>query len=74
VSPFPADALSRAIFSAKRVLDVEMNMGQMLVDVQLAAKGRVDVDFLGKCGGLTPSIEDIVDAVMESVARAQGGM
>jgi 2-oxoglutarate/2-oxoacid ferredoxin oxidoreductase subunit alpha len=74
VSPFPADALSRAIFSAKRVLDVEMNMGQMLVDVQLAAKGRVEVDFLGKCGGLTPSIEDIVDAVIESMARAEGAM
>ncbi|MBN2714537.1 MAG: 3-methyl-2-oxobutanoate dehydrogenase subunit VorB [Deltaproteobacteria bacterium] len=73
VQPFPSAALSEAIGKARRVLDVEMNMGQMLVDVQLAAKGRVEVDFLGKCGGLTPSIEDVVEAVYDSLTKAEGG-
>ena len=74
VQPFPTDALSQAIGRARRVLNVEMNMGQMLVDVKLAANGRVPVDFLGKCGGLTPSIEDVVEAVFQSVAKAEGAV
>ncbi|MBN2528294.1 MAG: 3-methyl-2-oxobutanoate dehydrogenase subunit VorB [Deltaproteobacteria bacterium] len=74
VKPYPSEALSSAILKARRVLDVEMNMGQMLVDVQLAANGQREVDFMGKCGGLTPSIEDVVEAVYASLAKAEAAV
>ncbi len=68
LNPFPEDACRSAIARAKRVLDVEMNMGQMLVDIRLAARGSHDIDFIGKCGGLTPSVEDVVERVRVHLA------
>ncbi|MBN2671678.1 MAG: 3-methyl-2-oxobutanoate dehydrogenase subunit VorB [Deltaproteobacteria bacterium] len=74
VKPFPSEQCSAAIFKSKRVLDVEMNMGQMLVDIQLAANGKREVDFMGKCGGLTPSIEDVIESVHSTLAKIKGGV
>lgn len=72
VKPFPSQQCYDAMMKAQRVLDVEMNMGQMLVDIQLAGKGTREIDFLGKCGGLTPSIEDIIEAVQKSLRAVKG--
>jgi 2-oxoglutarate/2-oxoacid ferredoxin oxidoreductase subunit alpha len=55
VNPFPYEACRQAMDRAARVLDVEMNMGQMIQDVQLAAEGSADIDFFGKAGGVVPS-------------------
>ncbi len=67
LNPFPEKELAGYIKKSKRVLDVEMNMGQMLLDVRLAAEGFCPIDFLGKTGGLTPSIEEIVEKVHENL-------
>jgi 2-oxoglutarate ferredoxin oxidoreductase subunit alpha len=40
-----------------------MNAGQMVEDVRLAVDGAVPVDFLGRLGGITPQVEEIVERV-----------
>jgi 2-oxoglutarate ferredoxin oxidoreductase subunit alpha len=40
-----------------------MNMGQMLNDVQLAAKGRIPVEFYGRPGGMVPFPDEILNEI-----------
>jgi 2-oxoglutarate ferredoxin oxidoreductase subunit alpha len=61
--PFPNAELARAARGKRKVLVVEMNAGQMVEDVRLALNGAVPVDFLGRPGGLTPQVDEIVERV-----------
>lgn len=70
VNPFPYEACRRAMDRAARVLDVEMSMGQMIQDVQLAAEGSVDIDFFGKAGGVVPSPDQVAEAIKASLDKA----
>ncbi len=72
--PFPDKALHETAKRAKIVLDVEMNMGQMLLDVRSAVFGAAPVEFFGKPGGALITFEDIYDAIMKADKEiAQGG-
>jgi 2-oxoglutarate/2-oxoacid ferredoxin oxidoreductase subunit alpha len=68
VWPFPEAALAKAAAGRKKVLVVEMNAGQMVEDVKLALGSSVGVDFLGTLGGITPSVDAIVERI-RSYAR-----
>jgi len=61
--PFPSAELARAAQGKRKVLVVEMNAGQMVEDVRLAVNGSVPVDFLGRLGGITPQVDEIVERV-----------
>jgi 2-oxoglutarate ferredoxin oxidoreductase subunit alpha len=63
VKPFPYQQCREQIDRAKRVLCVEMNTGQMLQDVKLAAEGVRPIEFYGKTGGLVPGVEEIIEQV-----------
>ncbi len=63
VSPFPYDVLDELSKRAQAFLVVEMNMGQMLNDVQLAVKGRVPVEFYGRPGGVVPFPDEILSEI-----------
>jgi 2-oxoglutarate ferredoxin oxidoreductase subunit alpha len=52
--PFPDRAFANLPSTAKSILVVEMNHGQMVDDVRLAVNGKVPVHFLGKTGGNIP--------------------
>jgi 2-oxoglutarate ferredoxin oxidoreductase subunit alpha len=75
VNPFPYEPCHEAIKRAKRVICVEMNMGQMVEDVRLASNGAKQIEFFGKAGGLIPSVDEVADRACESAAAAcgQGG-
>ena len=45
----------------KAILVVEMSLGQMVEDVQLAVKGIKPVRFYGRVGGMVPSVEEIAE-------------
>lgn len=60
--PFPNKAYES--LTAKRIISVELSMGQMIEDVRLAVNGRVNVEFYGRTGGNVMSAEDIVDYVL----------
>lgn len=57
--PFPYDAFKKIPSTAKHILDIEMNMGQMIDDVKIATGCKYPVSFFGHCGGLAPSVEEI---------------
>jgi 2-oxoglutarate ferredoxin oxidoreductase subunit alpha len=45
--PFPSDAVAAAASSARAVAVYELNLGQMVDDVRLAAAGSCPVEFIG---------------------------
>ena len=60
VFPFPYDRLDQIATTARQILVVELNAGQMLEDVRLATHDRVPISFFGKMGGLVPLPEEIL--------------
>jgi 2-oxoglutarate ferredoxin oxidoreductase subunit alpha len=65
--PFPekelhAEATRKNI---KRVLTIEMSIGQMIEDVERCVKGARPTDFYGRTGGIVPSPDEIKDKVRE---------
>ncbi len=78
VFPYPYEACRKSMDKAKRVLVVEMSMGQMLYDVQLAGEGTKPLEFFGKAGGVVPSPEQVKNEIkrmldsMKSPARKKG--
>ncbi len=67
LSPFPYERIEALSKTASKFLVVEMNSGQMLNDVRLAAAGRVPVEFYGRLGGTVP-LQDEIYAEIERVA------
>ncbi len=61
--PFPEEQLREAASRAKRLLVVELSLGQMLEDVKLAVGRDVPVHFFGRVGGNIPSPEDLLEEV-----------
>ncbi len=57
--PFPENELNNLAKRVGSFLTVEMNVGQMVHDVRLAVGRDVQVDFLGKAGGIIPLPEEI---------------
>ncbi len=56
--PFPKKAFEREM---KKVLCVEMSMGQMIEDVRLATQS--DVEFYGRTGGVLVDEDEILDKI-----------
>jgi 2-oxoglutarate ferredoxin oxidoreductase subunit alpha len=67
VYPFPESQIQDLSKRVKGLLVVEMNEGQMLLDVRLAVNGAMPVHFHGRLGGVIPSPEEVVDAAREAL-------
>ena len=66
--PFPEKEIEKACANAKRILTVEMSMGQMVQDVKLYSGHKVsDVDFYGEPGGVIPSLDAVIEKVKSYV-------
>ncbi len=65
VWPFPEKALKARLPQLRRILMVEHNHGQMLLEVQRAAAGALPVEFLGRIDGTVISPEDILAKLRE---------
>jgi len=57
--PFPSDDLEAMSAVTKNFLVFEMNMGQMLEDVELSLRGKGDVSFYGRPGGVFPTPNEV---------------
>ncbi|MCM1335749.1 MAG: 3-methyl-2-oxobutanoate dehydrogenase subunit beta, partial [Eubacterium sp.] len=62
--------LNEACKTAKKVLTVEMSMGQMVDDVRLALDCRLPVEFFGRTGGVIPSPAEIRNKIKEMGGNA----
>jgi 2-oxoglutarate ferredoxin oxidoreductase subunit alpha len=60
--PFPTEVISNLSKQVKGILTVELNAGQMIEDVKLAAEGRTPVVHFGRMGGMIPTPAEIIDA------------
>lgn len=61
--PFPYGEISRLAARMKGILVVELNAGQMIEDVRLAADGHVPVRHFGRMGGIVPNPGEVTDAL-----------
>lgn len=62
--PYPTDAVDALVEGGARAfLSVELNMGQMVQDVELAVAGRAPVSFYGRTGGVLPTPEEILEQI-----------
>ncbi len=62
--PFPRRAIRQLAERIAAILVVELSYGQMVEDVQLAVNGVVPVKLLNRMGGMIPTAEDILEAIL----------
>jgi len=67
--PFPERALASLADRGKPMLVVEMSMGQMIEDVKLSVLGRVPIHFIGHCGGVIPTEEEVFAEAKKILGR-----
>ena len=67
--PFPEKVISKMADKAKAFISVELSMGQMIEDVRLAVNGKAPVTLCNRSGGMIPSPEQVLEAIM----KANGG-
>lgn len=63
LSPFPMEKVASLAKQAEAMLVVEMNAGQMLNDVRLAAGGGTPVEFFGRLGGIVPFPDEVLHEI-----------
>ena len=69
--PFPKKAILAAAQKVKAFLSVEMSMGQIKDDIELAARCLKPVYLCNRVGGMIPSPEQVLDKITE-ISAAQG--
>ena len=64
--PFPVAPFQKAAQQVKQVISVELSMGQMIEDVRLATECKVPVTLCNRTGGMIPSPEQVLAAILEA--------
>jgi len=64
--PFPKAALKAAADKVKAFVSVEMSMGQMIEDVELAIRCSRPVLLCNRVGGMIPTTENILEKIFEA--------
>ena len=64
--PFPKAPLLKAAEHCHTFLSVEMNMGQMIEDIELAIRCKRPVQLVNRVGGMIPSPEQVLEAIEEA--------
>ena len=70
--PFPSEAVAQAARQCGHLMAVELNTGQMVEDVRLAADCQAKVDFYGRPPGSIPTPDELAHEV-EKAWRKGGG-
>lgn len=71
--PFPKKPIAELAKHAKGFMTVEMNAGQMVEDVKLAAgcaSSSVPVEYFGRMGGIIPTPGEVVEALEQKLIEA----
>jgi 2-oxoglutarate/2-oxoacid ferredoxin oxidoreductase subunit alpha len=69
LSPFPYQAVRQTAEQVDNILVVEMNSGMMLEDVLKEARGRTNVEFFGRMGGVIPFPDEILSEIKRIFAE-----
>jgi len=73
VWPFPKEALHKRAATAKEFISVELSMGQMIEDVELAIRCERPVSLCNRVGGMIPSPAEVLASIKAADARIKGG-
>lgn len=65
--PFPNAELLEAADKVKGFVVVEMSMGQMIQDVELATRCKKPVKLCNRTGGVVPTPEQVLDSIEEAL-------
>ena len=65
--PFPTEALRQAAKQVKQFLSVELSMGQMLTDIELAVRCARPVTLVSHVGGVILTPEEVLHAIEHAV-------
>ena len=65
--PFPVNAIAELAKRVKGMLVVEMNAGQMIEDVRLAAGCNLKIEHYGRFGGIIPAPDEVVRAMEKQI-------
>jgi len=68
--PFPMEIVSKTAEKMSIFLVVELSCGQMVEDVKLAVAGKTPVVFYGRSGGGVPTVEEVLDQIMQLTTSA----
>ena len=69
--PFPKKVFEKSANTAKAYISVELSMGQMIEDVELATKCRRPVYLCNRAGGMIPSPEQVLEKIKEVAGGLQ---
>ncbi|MDO5014805.1 MAG: 3-methyl-2-oxobutanoate dehydrogenase subunit VorB [Clostridia bacterium] len=64
--PFPKKPFKDAVTKVKKIITVEMSMGQMIEDVKLASECKVPVELCNRTGGMIPTPEQVLQAILKA--------
>ncbi len=64
--PFPVAPFKKAADKVKEIISVELSMGQMIEDVKLASECKVPVTLCNRVGGMIPSPEQVLEAIVKA--------
>ena len=64
--PFPNAPFKKAAEHVKQIISVELSMGQMIDDIKLASECRVPVSLCNRVGGMIPSPEQVLEAIVNA--------
>ena len=65
--PFPKEVLLKAADKVDKFISVELNMGQMKDDIELAIRCKKDVLLCNRTGGMIPTVENVLDKIDEAI-------
>ena len=68
--PFPNETLANAAKQARHFLSVELSMGQMIQDIELAIRCARPVSLVSRVGGMIPAPEQVLAAI-ECAAKGE---
>jgi len=63
--PFPTEVIADWAQRVKKVLVVELSLGQFIEDVRLAIEGACPVEFFGRTGGVLVTPEEVAERIVE---------
>ena len=64
--PFPNAPFKKAADKVKQIISVELSMGQMIDDIKLASECKVPVTLCNRVGGMIPSPEQVLEAIVNA--------
>ncbi len=64
--PFPKEVMNAAADKVNKFISVELSMGQMIEDIELAIRCKKEVLLCNRTGGMITTTEDVLNKIYEA--------